>query len=39
METEYIIRDNKTLKDALVAINNKGKGAALTLFVDGWRYS
>nr|CDL66293.1 unnamed protein product [uncultured bacterium] len=33
METEYIIRDNKTLKDALVAINNKGKGAALTLFV------
>lgn len=33
MEAEYIIRDNKTLKDALVAINNKGKGAALTLFV------
>lgn len=35
MVEKYIIKSDKTLKEALIAINNKGKGEALTLFVIG----
>ena len=35
MVEKYIIDSDKTLKEALITINNKGKGEALTLFVVG----